>query len=457
MRGSLAARLAVVYGLISVIAVTALGLGIYLLTERYLYTQTRADLESLADFYAAYTASTATAEAGLAAMVPQIAGFFAPQADYDLRLFSAQGGTLLATSRPIGPLPSTATAGALHRQRPTLFVATSADLPQRLYVARAVPGANGSPLAVVEISRDMGEVTRFLGILRLALVVAGLLVGLAAVAASLLLARRLTRPLRQVEAATRRIASGDFDSRLAIGQQDEIGRLAASVNHMAADLARLEASRRDFIARISHDLRTPLTAIKGFVVNLQDTAPEDMQPALATIDTQAERLIRLVDDLLLLSRLQREQVALHLTEVDLGDVAHSTVSLAKAKAGRLGVELALYLAADRPTVPGDADRLQQVVVNLVDNALKVTPAGGTVNVHVLAERRELILAVRDQGPGISAEAAARAFEPYVRGPGGGAGLGLTIAREIILAHGGRIWLRDHPEGGAEAGFGLPVR
>lgn len=457
LRRSLAARLALTYGLISLAVVVALGLGVYLLTARYLLDQANDELAALADFYAAYTVATAPDEARLTALAPQIASFFAPQAGYQVRLFNARSGTLLAATHDLGPLPSSAALAELGGRRSTLFLAASSDQPGRLYAARPVAANDGTALAVVEVSRDVGGMQAFLDTLRLVLAGAGGLVLIVSLVASLLLARQMTRPLRQVQATTQAIAAGDFSRRLNVASADEIGQLAASVNQMAADLARLQAARRDFIAKISHDLRTPLTAIKGFVVNLQDIAPGEMQPSLATMDEQTDRLVRLVDDLLTLSRLQRGDLRLHCVETDLVAVARSAAEVAGGKAGRLGVTLALDLPQDLPPVFGDADRLQQVVVNLLDNALRATPAGGRVHVGVGVRGNEIVLTVADTGQGLTAEEAARAFEPYFRGPGGGAGLGLTIAREIVIAHGGRIWLKPRSEGGAEAGFALPLK
>lgn len=455
-RRSLAARLALVYGLTTVMVVAALSLSVYFLAARYLLDRAKDDLAALADFYAAYTAATASDQARLEALAPQITGFFAPQAGYDVRLFNARNGALLAASRDIGLLPSSAALAQLDYRRPTLFLTARQDLPDRLYAARRVTSADGAALAVVEVSRDVGDVQIFLSVLRLVLAGAGGLALVAALIASLLLARQMARPLRQMETATRAIAAGDFGRRLAITRADEIGRLAASVNQMAADLARLEAARREFIAKVSHDLRTPLTAIKGFVVNLQDVAPDELQPSLTTMDEQTDRLIRLVDDLLTLSRLQRGELRLRRAETDVAAVARSAALVAGEKARRLGIALSLDLPDDLPPLSGDADRLQQVVVNLLDNALKATPAGGAVRLQTAASKDGVTLTVTDDGRGLTAEEAARAFEPYFRGPGGGAGLGLTIAREIVAAHGGRIWLKARPEGGAEAGFELPL-
>jgi signal transduction histidine kinase len=273
--------------------------------------------------------------------------------------------------------------------------------------------------------------------------------------ASLVLTRQMTRPLRQIESATRAVAAGDFSRRLVVDSPDEIGRLATSVNRMAADLAQLQGAQREFIAKVSHDLRTPLTAIKGFVVNLQDTAPAEMLPALKTMDEQTDRLIRLVDDLLLLSRLQRGELCLRRAEIDLPAVVRSAVAVAGAKAGRLGIALSLDIPDVPLVVQADGDRLQQVVVNLLDNALRASSPGSRVWVRVAPGEREIDVTVTDDGHGLTAEEANRAFEPYIRGPGGGAGLGLSIAREIVMAHRGRIWLQPRPEGGAEAGFSLP--
>jgi signal transduction histidine kinase len=392
----------------------------------------------------------------------QIATFFAPQAGYDVRLFNARTGTLLAATRDIGRLPSSTTLAELRYRRPTLFVAGSQDLPGRLYVARSSPPlatelGTSQVLAVVEVSRDINEIQDFLRVLRLVLAGAGGLLLVVSLAASLLLARQMARPLRQMESVTQAIAAGDFGRRLDIASPDEIGRLAASVNQMAADLARLEASRRDFVAKVSHDLRTPLTAIKGLVVNLQDTAPAAMQSSLVTMDEQTDRLIRLVDDLLALARLQRGELRLRRAEIDLGAVVRSAAAMMADKARQVGVTLDLHLPDAAPRLLADRDRLLQVIVNLLDNALRVSPPGGTIRVRVGSDVDRATLTVVDDGCGLTVEEAGRAFEPYQRGAGGGAGLGLTIAREIVQAHGGRIWLQPRPGGGAEAGFSLPLQ
>lgn len=455
VRGRLAMRLAVVYGLISTMVITIMGLSVYLLTVHYLHDREESNLEALADFYAAYAATTASDETRLAALAPQIASFFAQQANYDVRLFSGRTGMLLAATRDIGSLPSSVSRTQLGGRRPTLFLAGSYDDPDRVYVARSLRTPEGTLLAVLEVSRDTVAAQAFLNLLRLVLFGAGGVALAAALIASVWVARQITHPLRQIEATTRAIASGDFDQRLSVTSVDEIGRLATSINWMASDLARLEAARRDFMAKVSHDLRTPLTAIKGFVVNLQDTAPDEMQVPLATVDEQTDRLVRLVNDLLTASRLQRGELSLRFAQVDLATVVRSATATASERARRMGITLDPELPVKLPPVNGDSDRLEQVVVNLLDNAIRATSAGGTVRIRLSSSASEVILTIIDNGQGLTEEEAARAFEPYFHGPGGGTGLGLAIAREIVEAHGGRIWLRGRPAGGAEAGIGLP--
>jgi signal transduction histidine kinase len=138
-------------------------------------------------------------------------------------------------------------------------------------------------------------------------------------------------------------------------------------------------------------------------------------------------------------------------------VARSAAQRAKETAGRLGISLQLHVEDNLPIISGDADRLQQVVVNLLDNAFRVTPPGGSVQIDVTVQGESVVLTVTDTGPGPSAEEAANAFEPYFSGAGGGAGLGLTIANEIVTAHNGRIWLKALVGGGAQAGFALQGR
>jgi signal transduction histidine kinase len=264
-----------------------------------------------------------------------------------------------------------------------------------------------------------------------------------------------------MELVTRRIAAGDLDVRLdnypVDGRPaDEVGRLAQSIDHMAARLKHLEAARAQFIGEISHDLRTPLAAIKGLLINLIDTAGPDERLALEIAERETDRLIRLVNQLLDFSRWQGGQLELDRQAVDVGAVARDAVALCEVRASHRNVALSAEIPSDLPQVSADADRLQRVILNLLDNAIRFTPGGGQVTLTVKRDGAEIEVSVQDTGRGMSEGDRACAFEPYYRGEGGGAGLGLTIARAIVEAHGGQMGVESVPGQGSRVWFTLPL-
>ncbi len=268
------------------------------------------------------------------------------------------------------------------------------------------------------------------------LVVAG--AGGAAVAGVLLflLARRITRPIGEVAAASGRLAAGDTSARVPIHGQDELAALGTSFNVMADRLASAKERERAFLLSVSHELKTPLTAIKGYAEALQEEAVPAAEAA-AVMGAEAERLERLVRDLLELARLDRREFEVSLGPVDLSVVAAEAVRRHAPAARGFGVEL-VVVPADAATGIGDQGRLLQVVSNLVENALRVTPAGGRVTVR--AERGALH--VSDTGPGIPAQDLPHAFDrfflfaKYGADRQVGSGLGLAVVKELVEAMGG---------------------
>jgi signal transduction histidine kinase len=210
----------------------------------------------------------------------------------------------------------------------------------------------------------------------------------------------------------------------------------------------LEQARARFFRTISHELRTPLTAIRGMLENLRDDARPDQRGPLATLDEETARLARLVNELLRPpadGTLPTER-----RPVDLGLLASELCALQQGRARRAGIALHCTIAPDTPTIRGDRDRLKQALLNLLDNALKATSAGGEVRVSVQpaagSQQPAVITSVEDSGPGIPAELRERVWEHGVSGAAlgleetGGAGLGLALVREIVAAHGGRAYL-----------------
>ncbi|MGI8594930.1 MAG: sensor histidine kinase [Solirubrobacteraceae bacterium] len=282
------------------------------------------------------------------------------------------------------------------------------------------------------------------------LILAGLGGALVAVALSALLARRLTRPLRDLAEATELVAAGQAGVRVPVDGRDELARLGSSFNAMADQLGAARATEREFLMSVSHELKTPLTAIRGYAEGLADGAV-DPEEAGTVIVAEAQRLERLVADLLDLARLDRRAFAVAREPVDLAAVARRAQQREAVRASELGVELAVAHDGDAWAL-GDEGRLLQAVSNLVDNALRVTAPGG----RVIIAARPGALAVSDTGPGLAPEDLPRAFDRFYlharararAGASDGAGLGLAIVRELAGAMGGSASVASRPGEGA---------
>lgn len=273
--------------------------------------------------------------------------------------------------------------------------------------------------------------------------------GVIAAAVALLLvsrmARGMTSPLREMAAATQAMAKGDYSQTVTATSHDEVGRLANAFNQMAAELAETDRVRRDLVANVSHELRTPLTALQATLENLIDgVAPADPE-TLQTMLNQVERLGRLVAQLLDLSRLEAGTVPLdrHAFAVE-PVLAHA---IREQELTDPGVTIDMSVDDDDLAADGDPERVHQVVANLLENAVRHSPHGGSVQVRAWRTADTVIIEVLDEGPGIAAGDAERVFERFYRADtarassDGGAGLGLAIARWIVDLHGGEI----HPE------------
>jgi signal transduction histidine kinase len=275
------------------------------------------------------------------------------------------------------------------------------------------------------------------------------------------LAHGMTAPLRAMARAATRLAAGDDHRPVTATSRDEVGDLARAFNSMAAQLAETDRLRRDLIANASHELRTPVAAIRAVLENLVDGIEEPDAATLAGLLEQVERLQRLLDQLLDLSRLEAGVVALDTRHVDLHDtVAAAVRTVTAAHPTR---DVAVQLAAHRLVAEVDDDRLQQVLVNLLTNAHRHAPPGSTVVVE--GARRDdgaVELAVVDDGPGIPGVDLERIFDRFHRSDparasgAGGSGLGLAISREIVALHGGRLTVDPDHRPGCRVLVSLPA-
>lgn len=279
---------------------------------------------------------------------------------------------------------------------------------------------------------------------------------------ALLIARSVYRPVGRVTAAAGNIARGQYDQQVPETGPAEVRQLAASFNNMAAQVKQSQQQLRHFVADVSHELKSPLTSIQGFAQALVDGTASD-QPtrtkAARIINDEARRMRRQVDELLELARVQSGQLKLAREPVNLRELIERCREVFSVQAAAKKVVLMSETSGGLMTVTGDADRLEEVLGNLLDNAIKNSHAGGQVSIFGQpVDGGWLEVKVTDQGPGIPPEQLPHVFERFyqVTGMRTGVGLGLTIAREIVLAHGGTIEARSEPGEGAEFTIRLPA-
>jgi signal transduction histidine kinase len=305
-----------------------------------------------------------------------------------------------------------------------------------------------------------------------ALLLAGGLSGLVALALGVGLAARLVAPLRRITRGVERIGRGDYDARLPEDAPGEIGRLAASVNAMAADvqatvetLRRADRMRRELVANVGHDLRTPLAALRGYVEEARRHAVDEI--ARADLDVavrQAAHLARLVDDLFELSVLEGATEALHVEPVPLGELLHEAAAAHRGRMDAAGLHFALDLATPLPVLEADGTRLLRLLDNLLGNARTHTPEGGTVTLAARPNDDAVVIEVADTGAGIDPEVIPHLFDRYWRGTdartrrpdGSGTGLGLAIAAQIARLHGGSLSVESSPGAGSTFRLRLPL-
>lgn len=280
-----------------------------------------------------------------------------------------------------------------------------------------------------------------------------------ALAAGLQLARRLARPIRDIEDTTSAIAAGNLAARVATKGDDEVAQLGRSVNRMAADLERSKALDRQFLMSVSHDLKTPLTAISGYAEGLRDGAVVDPTRAGEVIGDHAARLDRLVGDLLDLAKLDANRFRLDLRRVDLSVLAGRTAAGLVPEAAQHGVALT-HWASGSPVVRADPDRIEQAIGNMIHNA--ITFADREVQVEIGVDGDRATVSVRDDGPGFAPEDLPHVFDRLYTGAAqprraeNSSGLGLAIVRDLAAAMGGSVEAANNPGGGACIGLTLPL-
>jgi len=281
--------------------------------------------------------------------------------------------------------------------------------------------------------------------------------GLAAAAAAILLAviliRQVTKPLRRLDAATRRIARGEFGERVGAHTADEIGRLARSFDEMAESLERAERTKRQMIADVSHELRTPLAAVRSALEGLRDGLIEPTPETLAALHDKILLTTRLVRDLHQLSLADAGRLSIQPQPCGLAEIVETILETIGVQLEDSDVRLERRVPGDLPRVVVDRQRIEQVILNLLANAIRHTPAGGSISIAAAPQDSGVLVSICDSGPGLTETDLEHAFDRFYRADDartsdGGAGLGLSIAKALVDAHGGRIWAENAPSGGA---------
>jgi signal transduction histidine kinase len=337
-------------------------------------------------------------------------------------------------------------------------------------VYASIPDPNGGTITVVERSPSrgfLGRISATLGFLQSMwwqLLAAGLVSAAIALLMARWLARGMTQPLRDMAQAARRMETGDYSTRVQTRSRDEVGQLAEAFNTMSAELEGVERLRRELVANVSHELKTPIAAIRAHLENVLDGVERPDPDTLQVMLRQSERLGRLVDQLLDLSRLESGDVPLDRSIVPLGPLVSQVLSeIDVARPGR-GVAVTSQVADDTPAAFADRERVHQVLFNLVDNAVRYTPDGGAVTVSAHRNDGNVEIEVHDSGVGIVAEHLPRLFERFYRvdtsrsrADDGGTGIGLAIARSVVEAHGGHIRADSEPGRGSTFAFTVRLR
>lgn len=342
----------------------------------------------------------------------------------------------------IRDLPN-AIAGSFNDEAGTLWHFVGLELnnnPDEALVMGAIPSQRTLRTALSELGSSLG-----VPVLQSA--VLGFIVALLLAA---LVSATIARPLQHLAKAAHTVSGGDYDHRIKPEGPPEIRAVAESFNHMIDEVLKTQQSQRDFLANVSHDLKTPLTSIQGYSQAIMDGAVKDLNYAAGIIHDEAGRLTRMVSELTDLARLQAGAIKMQLAVIDVAQIVDAITQRVRMVAERKRITLNTDIQP-LPAITGDGDRLAQVFTNLISNAINYTPEGGSVWVRAIPNRGGVEISVRDTGIGIPQAELARIFERFyqvdkTRGPRRGTGLGLAITREIVVAHGGEVTVTSPGEG-----------
>lgn len=272
----------------------------------------------------------------------------------------------------------------------------------------------------------------------------------------------IVKPVSEITKTAKEIAKGELDIRINKKYDDEIGELVDSINDMANEISKTEHLKNDFISSISHELRTPLTAIRGWSETMLScdtkTDTETIQKGLHIINEESQRLTNMVEELLDFSRMQNHGIQIDLQPMDVGSILIETIYIMKERARREGIIIEFSVKDELPVTTGDSNRLKQVFINVIDNAVKHSEKEGKIDVTAESDEESITVTISDYGRGIPPEFLPNVKQKFIKGPSskGGSGLGLALADEIVKLHFGQIIIESEEDKGTTVKIVLPV-
>lgn len=305
-----------------------------------------------------------------------------------------------------------------------------------------------------KIDEDIYQLSRFF------LIIGGVVIILSGIV-SVFISSIITSPIKKIMLGAEKMASGNFNEKIKINSEDELGQLAKTLNYMTEEILKSERLKNEFIASVSHELRTPLTSIKGWSIILNSSESQDeeeLKEGLEIIEQESDRLTFLVEDLLDFSRLSSGKVSINKEFIDLKDILINIKKQTLPRALKGNIELTLALDENLPKIFVDKNRIKQVLINILDNSFKFTQDGGCVTVKGYSENQNVIIKIIDTGCGIPKEELPRVKEKFFKGKNANSknGIGLSICDEIIKLHGGKLEITSVLGKGTEVFIILPL-
>ena len=422
-------------------------------TEQYLVSR----METISSALSRFTGASA-----YRAEVRNIVEQFSEKDKFELMAISSVGRVTLTSSgfQPSEWLDMTDYYDALESEEGAALANLTLPSGEHVMCYTVILPGLSREYSAMRIMTSLDTIDEQLDQLAILLTVVAAVIVLLMLASGLYFVKSIVLPVRQISEIARGYAQGDFSERIEKRSEDELGDLADSINYMAGELENTEKLKNEFISSVSHELRTPLTAIKGWSETLYNIGddPETFQKGMRVITGETERLSAMVEELLDFSRIQDGRFTLTKGTTDILAELGDAVLIYTERAKELGIEIEYFEPDMLPFVFGDAARLRQVFINIIDNAVKYSNAGGKVSIEAFAEKGDIVVLISDAGVGISAEDLPKVKTKFYKAnhTRRGSGIGLAVANEIVEMHGGRLMINSELGKGTTVRISLPA-